>query len=447
MGCSFSKNHIASVVQFVSRGMWEADLQELPMLQRWAVVFCRRLSVVITGFFYDNCMLRATALAYTTILSIVPFLAVVFAMSKGLGIQDSQTLRYILLNASAGNTKAVDMLLQYVNNTNVTTLGIVGVATLLFTVISLMGNIEAAFNTIWNVKRGRTIWRKFTDFFSIVLVGPILLGVAVSLSVTMQHDSVVQGLLTIDAVNYVYIKVLKLLPTVVIWFLLFFAYIFIPNLKVQVRSAVIGGFISTVLWKGVESGYISYLLGVNNYNLIYGSFAQFPLFLLWIYISWLIVLFGVEICYAIQYGSTEEDKMLAGKTSCYEKGILATAVMNLLTGAYQQNSGAVRVDFMSDTLHVSQLLINDVLDILEQNGFVAKVEAEDAAYILARPAASTKVSDIVTTIAKYHPERVMRYALNGNKTSITTVDALYCQLAEGKDCTLEELHAGQQTSA
>lgn len=439
MDSSFTKRRVSSLVHFATRGMWRVDLKELPLVQRRTVLFCRRLSVVVSGFFLDNCMLRATALAYTTILSIVPFLAVVFAISKGLGVQNSETLRFILLNASAGNTKAVDFLLQYVNNTDVTTLGVIGVATLLFTVISLMGNIEAAFNTIWNVKQGRTMWRKFTDFFSIVLVAPVLLGIAVSLSVTMQHDSMVQELLSIDAISYVYFQMLKLIPTVMIWFLLFFAYAFIPNLKVQAKSAFVGAVVGVVLWKSVEGVYISYLVGVNNYNVIYGSFAQLPLFLIWIYISWLIVLFGVEICYAIQHGSTEEDKMLSGKTSCYEKAVLATAVMATLAKTYGKNEGAVRVDSLSEDLLVSQLLVEDVLGVLEEKGFVAKVEADEAMYILARPASSTNVSDVITAVAQYHPERVMKYAMHGHTDSVAIVEKLYKQLASGNDCTLAEL--------
>ncbi|WP_051176975.1 YhjD/YihY/BrkB family envelope integrity protein [Halodesulfovibrio aestuarii] len=439
MGSSLGTRHISSLIQFVTRGMWRVDVKELPLVQRRAVLFCRRLSVIFSGFFLDNCMLRATALAYTTILSIVPFLAVVFSISKGLGVQNSETLRFILLNASAGNEKAVDFLLQYVNNTDVTTLGVIGVATLLFTVISLMGNIEAAFNTIWNVKYGRTMWRKFTDFFSIVLVAPVLLGVAVSLSVTMQHDSIFQDLLSIDAINYVYFQILKLVPTVMIWFLLFFAYAFIPNLKVQAKSALAGALVGVILWKSVESVYISYLVGVNNYNVIYGSFAQLPLFLVWIYISWLIVLFGVEICYAIQYGSTEEDKMLSGKTSCYEKAILATAVMTALAKTYGKNEGAVSVNSLSENLQVSQLLVEDVLCVLEEKGFVAKIEADEAMYILARPAASTNISDVITAVAQYHPERVMEYAMHGHSESVVIVEKLYEQLASGNDCTLAEL--------
>ncbi|WP_430734651.1 YhjD/YihY/BrkB family envelope integrity protein [Halodesulfovibrio aestuarii] len=439
MGSSLGTRHISSLIQFVTRGMWRVDVKELPLVQRRAVLFCRRLSVVFSGFFLDNCMLRATALAYTTILSIVPFLAVVFSISKGLGVQNSETLRFILLNASAGNEKAVDFLLQYVNNTDVTTLGVIGVATLLFTVISLMGNIEAAFNTIWNVKYGRTMWRKFTDFFSIVLVAPVLLGVAVSLSVTMQHDSIFQDLLSIDAISYVYFQILKLVPTVMIWFLLFFAYAFIPNLKVQAKSALAGALVGVILWKSVESVYISYLVGVNNYNVIYGSFAQLPLFLVWIYISWLIVLFGVEICYAIQYGSTEEDKMLSGKTSCYEKAILATAVMTALAKTYGKNEGAVSVNSLSENLQVSQLLVEDVLCVLEEKGFVAKIEADEAMYILARPAASTNISDVITAVAQYHPERVMEYAMHGHSESVVIVEKLYEQLSSGNDCTLAEL--------
>lgn len=384
-------------------------------------------------------MLRASALAYTTVLSIVPFLAVVFAISKGLGLQNSETLRFILINASAGNAEAVDLLLQYVNKTNVTTLGVIGVATLLVTVISLMGNIEAAFNTVWNVKKGRTLWRKFTDFFSIVLVAPVLIGVAVSLSVTMQNDSIVQRLLSIDAINYVYIQLLQFLPTFLIWFLLFFAYAFIPNTRVHAKSAFAGGLVGVVLWKSIEGLYISYQIGVNNYNAIYGGFAQLPLFLIWVYLSWVIVLVGVEVSYAMQYATTEEDKLLADKTSCYEKSMLATAVMVALAKNYEQKQGAVNVKVLSEELHLTPLLITDVLQTMEHAGFTAKVDAENPAYILAQPANAVRISDVLAVVMRAHPDRVVQYSLHESPQAIKAVESLYSALSESEaDRTLSE---------
>ena len=421
-----------SLYRFITHGMWEINIAELPFFRARALWLCRRLSVIVNGFLQDKCMLRASALAYTTVLSIVPFLAVVFAISKGLGLQNSETLRFLLLNASAGNAGAVDLLLQYVNNTNVTTLGVIGVAMLLVTVISLMGNIEAAFNTVWNVKKGRTLWRKFTDFFSIVLVAPVLIGVAVSLSVTMQSDRIVQGLLSIEAVNYVYIQLLQFLPTFLIWFLLFFAYAFIPNTRVQAKSAFVGGLVGVVLWKSVESLYISYQIGANNYNAIYGGFAQLPLFLIWVYLSWVIVLVGVEVSYAIQYAATEEDKLLADKTSCYEKSMLAMAVMVALAKNYEQKQGAVSVKALSKELQLTSLLITDVLQTMEHAGFTAKVDAENSAYILAQPASAVRVSDVLAVIMRAHPDRVVQYSLHESPQAIEAVENLYSALSDSE---------------
>jgi len=435
----FTKKHISSAARFMTHGMWEVDIQNLPPFQRRIILFCRRISVISNGFLHDKCLLRASSLAFTTVLSLVPFLAVVFAVSKGLGLQNNATFRYILLNVSAGNKRVVDVLLDYVNNTNVTTLGMLGVISLLITVISLMGNIEASFNIIWNVRKGRTLWRKFTDLFTTVLVAPILLGLAVSMSVTMQHDATVQGLLSIDAVNAVYVKALQFLPTVIIWLVMFFAYTFIPNTKVKARNALVGAVVGVVLWKIVEGLYVSYLVDVNNYSVLYGSFAQLPLFLIWVYFSWLIVLFGVEICYVVQYGATEEEKLLSGKTSCYEKSVLATAVIAILAKTYEENAGAVEVSTLSQELRVSQLLIRDVVEIFEQEGYVAKVDAEEPAYILARPTGAVKVSEIITTVANYHPLRLLPYSVHGQPNAVGAVEKLFKQLAGGKDTTVDKL--------
>ena len=391
------------LIRFVTRDIWMEDVPEGDAKRKGVVGFLRWAYLVWHGFVTDQCLLRASALTYTTVLSIVPFVAVAFSISKGLGLQDTEAIRLMLLQASAGNEQTVDHILQYVHNTNVGTLGAVGMVALLATVGSLMATIEKAFNAIWGIAVGRSLWRKFTDFFSVVLICPLLMGVAISVSVSMQHESVVQRLLEYSAVNYAYVIMLKLVPLVIVGGMLLFLYVFIPTTRVRIPSALVGAGLAAVLWKMVEGVYVGYQVGAAKYNAIYGGFAQVPLFLIWTYVSWVIVLLGVEVCFALQNVKTFESELRAHAASREERDQVATLSMLLLTRSFVNGTGAVPLRMLTEIFKAPVRLVQDVMHVLEVADLVVRVEGDEPAYVLAMPPEDVRILDVILAMSTFKP--------------------------------------------
>jgi membrane protein len=395
------KEQTGKIVSFVTRDIWLQDIDPQDRRQRGLAGLLKWLYLVVHGFMKDQCLLRASALTYTTVLSIVPFLAVAFSISKGMGLQNSEGLRTLLLNVSAGNTQTVDHILTYVNNTNVGTLGSIGMATLLLTVGSVMGTIEKAFNSIWGVTQGRTMWRKFTDFFSVALICPLVYGVAFSVSASLQSDSVVQKLLSYSALSYAYLAALKFIPLFMVAMMLLFLYVFIPNTKVRIPSGLVGAVIAATLWKLVENLYVTYQVGAAKYNAIYGGFAQVPLFLVWVYISWVIVLLGVEFSFAMQNVRTFENEIRSDTATREERDKLAALSMLLLTRRFYEHGGPVPLADISESLRAPVRLVQNVMGIMQKQGMVAQTSTDEPAYALCAPPENIRFTDIIYALASH----------------------------------------------
>ena len=243
--------------------------------------------------------LRAAALTYTTVLSLVPFLAIAFAVLKGLGAQNA--LEPVLQRFAGDSEETISRIIAYVNNTNVKSLGVIGLVMLIVTVISLMDSIDEAFNTVWGVRETRTLQRRFSDYMSVVIVGPILLLAATSMTSFLQSQWLLQWLIENTYLGDAILLSFRLLPYLSVWIAMVFLYVFIPNTRIKFGSAVIGGVIAGTAWELAQWGYFHFQVGVANYNAIYGTLSALPVFLVWIYTSWLIVLFGLEIVCAHQH--------------------------------------------------------------------------------------------------------------------------------------------------
>lgn len=328
---------------------------------------------VLQSFQADQGLLRAAALTFATMLSIVPFLAVAFSISKGFGFQNTEYIRTFLMKISAGRETVVEHIVSYINNTHVGTLGALGVALLLITVFSMLGHIEQSLNTIWGVKRQRTLTRKFSDYLSVTLVCPLLVIAALSFSASLESSVLVQKILSFSVFSYFYLAFLKLLPIVLVSLALFFVYLFIPNTRVEVKNCLVGAFLAGVLWHLVQKMFITYQIGVGKYNAIYGSFAQLPLFLIWLYISWIIILLGAEICYCIGHDQKEARGDKSGEYTLESRERIALALMIVLTRRFLKGSGVVAYQDLVSTLRASGTLVKQTLDGLTTLGFVVAV--------------------------------------------------------------------------
>ncbi len=342
--------------------------QRLEPIGQWFLFLYR-------SFLSDQCLLRASALTYTTALSIVPFLAVAFSISKGLGFQNTEYMRNILMGLSAGREQVVDNIIGYINRTDVATLGSFGVGLLLVTVFTLLGTIEQSFNTIWGVQRQRSWARKFSDYLSVTLVCPLLIIVATSFTASMQSSSLVQYILSFTLFSTVYIILLKLMSFLLVSAALFFMYYFVTNARIGLGSTLAGAVLAGSLWQASQQTFIHYQIGVSKYNAIYGSFAQLPLFLFWLYISWVIVLFGAEVSFCLSRSGAAKQENQLGEFNLQSKERLGLAVALFLVRGFLDRRSAYTPAELAKELDMPVKPVNRVLTAMEHLGFVATVSS------------------------------------------------------------------------
>jgi membrane protein len=225
-------------------------------------------------------------------LSIVPFLAIVFAILKALDVHT--TLAPMLLsNLAAGSQEIVAGILRYIDNTRVGSLGVIGLVALFLSVMATLDTVEDAFNQICGIERGKAVHHKLRDFLIVIIGTPLLIGLAVTITTSLQDQGVVQWFLRLPGVGH--LLLLRLAPYLSIWIAMVCLYQVIPNLRIRFRHALAGGLIAGTAWHLAQWAFIHFQLGVARYNAIYGTLALLPVFMIWIYTCWVIVLAGMEI--------------------------------------------------------------------------------------------------------------------------------------------------------
>ena len=329
--------------RFMMHDIWLIDA-----LGMRGIVFhqLRIVFIVLRGFFHDHhCLLRAAALTYTTLLALIPMLAFMFAFLKGLGGQKQlESLIDWLQLPMAEDT--VRQIIDYVSNIKVGTLGAIGLGSLFFTTILQLGNVESSFNVIWGVRSGRSLLRKITDYVSVMVIAPVALLVALAANVALRQQTEI--VLTkvakwfgTQVIGEAMVIAFTLLPYVAIWLTFTFFYAYLPNTRVKIVPALLGGFIGGMLWQAAQWVYIDFQIGMANLQAIYGAFAQLPVLMLWIYISWVVTLLGAEVTFAHQNATTYPLERLARSTSFYVKEWLANALYFSMVHAFIAGTGTM----------------------------------------------------------------------------------------------------------
>jgi len=374
--------------------------------------------------------MRASALTYTTVLSLVPFLAIAFSVLKGLGAQN--TLEPLLQQFAGDSEETISRLVAYVNNTNMKSVGAIGLVMLILTVVSLMGSIEEAFNAVWGVRETRSMQRRFSDYLSVVIVGPVLLIVATSMTSTLQSQWLLQWLIHNTYLGDAILLIFRLLPYLSIWIAMVFLYIFIPNTRVRFASAVTGGVIAGTAWQLAQWGYFYFQVGVANYNAIYGTLAALPIFLVWIYTSWLIVLFGLEIVFAHQHRGHGPFGSSTFTLTSTAREQLALALLVQVNLQFQKGGVPPSAQLLADELNVPLLLLETVFDDLARLGYLVATLGRESGWLPARDPSEVQVSEVIGAlrgISSLHPatavlqlaENVVRQGWEGNRACLEGV--------------------------
>lgn len=289
---------------FFQTGLWRLKLDELPVFKAFFIRQARILILAARGFVRDRCTLRASALTLYTLLSIVPVAAMAFGIAKGFGFEkrlQEQILKELPAQQEIA-LRIIDFAHSMLENTRGGVIAGIGIVFLLWTVIKVLGNIESAFNHIWKVDASRSFIRKISDYLSIMLICPVLVIISSSATVfvTTQIAAITARIDLLGMFSPLIFLVLKLVPYCLIWILLTFVYLLMPNTRVRFVSGLVAGILAGTAYQILQLAYIYFQVGVTRMNAIYGSFAALPLFLIWLQMSWLFVLAGAEIACAHQ---------------------------------------------------------------------------------------------------------------------------------------------------
>ncbi|HOO90878.1 MAG TPA: YihY/virulence factor BrkB family protein [Syntrophales bacterium] len=331
---------VARFIEFIKGDIWRIRLKDLPRKRSFLIKQLRIFLLSLRGFDEDKCQLRASALTFYSLISIVPVAAMAFGIAKGFGFE--KRLERQLLEQFQGQeeviTRVIDFAHSLLTNTKGGVIAGVGVILLFWAVIKVLGNIEASFNDIWGIREARSLGRKFSDYLSVMLLCPILLILSSSAAVfiTTQVTLIVEKISLLGIFSPLISFLLKLLPYGIVWVLFSFLYIFMPNTKVNFRSGILAGIIAGTIYQIVQFGYIAFQVGAAKYNAIYGSFAALPLFLIWLQLSWLIVLFGAEFSFAHQNVDTYEFEPDSLKISGSFKRLLSLQIAHLLVSNFAE---------------------------------------------------------------------------------------------------------------
>lgn len=260
--------------------------------------FYQYIFTLVKSFIADNCQTKASALAFYSLLSIVPFLAVLFGIAQEFGFGNAleNTITSRLIQQPEIADKLIEFAYTSLKNTQGSIIASIGIITLLWTVLGLLNNVETVFNEIWKIPTGRSYGKKFRDYITVLFVAPFFLVGASSMNIylTTQLKQDYDNLI-VEAVTPVLLMLLKLFPFLLMWMLMTFIYTFIPNTKAHIKANLVAGLITGTLFQLWQWVYIRFQIGVSSYGAIYGSFAAVPLFMMWLQIGWLIVLAGAEL--------------------------------------------------------------------------------------------------------------------------------------------------------
>ena len=385
---------------FLEHELWEMDATDKPWWRRALINQGQILALVVRGFISDGCMLRASALTFTTLLSLVPLLALVFSVLKGFGVQNE--LEPLLLEQLAvGGGAAVTKIVEYINNTNVARLGSYGLIFLIVTVLTLLSNIEKSFNSVWGVVETRPMLRRFTDYFSVVTIGPLLVVVAISMTSTLKSQQLVITLIKYEYLGEVLLFVFEILPFMVMWLVFAGLYLFMPNVKVSPRAALIGGVFGGTLWQLSQWGYLNFQVGVARYNAIYGTMAALPILMVWIYLSWMIVLLGLEMTYATQNLRTIRQDLRGQRVNFASIEFIALTVLLFVSRRFYAGKPALGQEDLASHLDVPPRLLRTILEELTRLGFVVETsqEIDGSGYQPARALEKIRLHDVIRGLA------------------------------------------------
>jgi membrane protein len=386
---------------FFSVRIWDARPAELPKAKAALFRASRLAYSTVRGFLDNRLTVRAAALTYYSVLSVVPFLAFAFAVLKGFGAYQTfidEIVRPYLADTFAPNPAlhdAIEKILQFVERTDVSRLGAVGLLVLVYTSVSLVSSIEVALNDVFGAKTTRPLLRQITDYVTLLVTTPILVFAAATVSTAAQSSSVVVFLRERLALGPAIDFALGFTPVAVVGLALFAMYVILPNVRVRPLSALLGAAVAAAGWQGSLVLHVQLQMGVAKYNALYSVLGAIPIFLVWTYVSWLVVLVGAEIAASHQNEQVVRQRLRGKRADQAVKETLAVAAAAQIARDFLSGAARRTPAELAALLEVPPPVIEEILEALVRAGILVRtVSGHAVGYVPGRDLDDVRASDL-----------------------------------------------------
>ncbi|MCH7502185.1 MAG: YihY/virulence factor BrkB family protein [Proteobacteria bacterium] len=385
-------------VEKLNRVIWGDALYRRGLPGRTVSIVLRYCYAVMRDLMSGQLTLRAMSLVYTTLLSIVPLIALIFSVLKGFGVHEQLEKYMYALLAPLGDKGAeiTDNVMQLVHSVNGKVLGGISLAFFIYTAISMVQKVEESFNYVWYVSKPRSFSKRFTEYLFVLFIGPIFIVIALGMITSLQNETLIQYLLKNDILGPLFIATSKLTPYLLVTAVFTFLYAYMPNTQVRIRSALVGGITGGFLWASTSVLFAAFVMNSARTQAIYASFAIAITVLIWLYLNWLILLIGAQLAFYFQNPAYLRIGRREPRLSNSMRERLALNVMFLVGRAFRNPGQIVNVGTLSETIKIPSITLAPVIAGLEKDGLLTSNDSEEL--LPGREMARIGLNDILAVV-------------------------------------------------
>lgn len=426
----YTGNMIKSSVESASRWLWQTKTAHLPAWQAGLLHFCRLLYAGIRDLVEGELNLRAMSLVYTSLLSLVPSLALSFSVLKAFNVHNQVEPLLLSIVGPLGDKAPalVEQIIGFVSNVKVGLLGGVGLGLLLFTVISLLQKIAFAFDYIWKVSPTARIAKRFSGYFGVITLGPVIIFTAIGSVTNFAKSSAFAEWQTIEPLGTLFWLTGIILPYLLMWVAFAAIYTYVPNTKVKLIPALSGAAVAAVLWESSGSVFAAFVTTSRNYDVIYSGFAAGILFLIWIYLGWMILLLGAAFSFYVQNPQYLRYRKPPEKLSGWQKERVGLAMMTLIARRYDNGGTPWTTDQLARHLGLPRLPVESLLRQFKHRKFLSATNDYPARWLLNSDPAKLPVVEVLWAIRRHGEDNLPLSAKHDLDIVDQTLEALESQL-------------------
>lgn len=382
--------------------LWDRDIETLSGREKIAVTVARLFYTLVRDMADGQITLRAMSLVYTTLLSMAPLLALAFSLLKGFGVHNAvePLLQNLLAPLGDQATQITDQVIGFVENIQVGVLGAVGLGLLIYTVISLIQKVEAGCNFIWQVQRPRSMGRRFSEYLSVLIVGPLVILAGASLTASATSNSLVQQITAIEPFGTTLYWLSRLVPYFLYSAGFTFLFMFMPNTRVRPLPALAGGLFAGICWQTASFAFANFASKAGNLNAIYTSFAILIFLLIWLYVIWLIMLLGCRVAFLLQNPNYMSRGPYPPRLGALGEERLALLIMTLIGNNFMNKLPPWKLDRLSRYLHAEPEHVYSLVERLVKTGILVETAQDDPVVLPRRDLGGLAVTEVLLAIRK-----------------------------------------------